>query len=204
MVWIGLSIIVVSVFFMVFFRKNIRTLIDRIKEVSRNGIRTSETPLQESVDTTVSSTEELMKALDSPVLREQEDLINKTLRDLDVKQGQEKEKLLIRYLAASHLALIFKQIDFAIWGSQIYILEHLNEQRQGVSKEDIKTPYYDDAVKKWPNFFANYSYDAYIDFLKNSNLVLEENGYLLITILGVEFLQYLIRTGSSRARFRYG
>jgi len=72
-----------------------------------------------------------------------------------------------------------------------------------VLKGDIKTSYYDDTVKKWPNFFVGYSYDAYINFLKNSNLVLEKNGYLLITILGVEFLQYLTRIGSS-ARLRYG
>ena len=202
--WTGISIIVVSVFFMVFFQKNIRTLIDRIKEVSRSGIRTSEPPSQEPVDMTASSTEKLMKELDSPVLREQEDLINNTLNKLGVKQGTEKEKLLIRYLAATHLALVFEQIYSTIWGSQIYILEHLNEQRQGVTKGDFKTLYYDDAVKKWPNIFVGYSYDAYIDFLKNSNLILEKNGYLLITIRGVEFLQYLTRTGRSGARFRSG
>ena len=202
--WTGISILAVSVFFMVFFQKNIRALIDRTKEVSRNGIRTSETPSQEPVVTTASSTEKLMKVLDSPILQEQEDLINNTLSKLGVKQGLEKEKLLIRFLAVTHLALVFKQTDSAIWGSQIYILEHLNEQRQGVSKGDIKTLYYDDAVKRWPNFFVHYSYDAYIDFLKNSNLILEKNGYLLITILGVEFLQYLTKIGSSGARFRPG
>jgi len=203
--WIGISIITVSIFFLVFFHKNIRAFIDRTKEVryGRAGVQ-AESSSQEPVDTSAHSTEKLMKALDSPVLREQEDWINQTLKGAGIKEGPDKEKVLIHYLAATHLALIFERIDSAIWGSQIYVLEHLNEKRQGVLKEDIKTFYYDEAVKKWPHFFEGYSCDAYLDFLKNSNLVLEKNGYLLITILGVEFLQYLARTGKSGARFRFG
>ena len=145
-----------------------------------------------------------MKALDSPALQEGEGFINKTLKDADVKEGPEREKLLIRYLAATTLALAFERIDSAIWGSQIYILEHLNANRSGVLKDAIKTLYYDNAVTKWPPSFTNYSYDAYLGFLKNSNLVLEQDGCLLITQLGVEFLQYLARVGKSGARFRPG
>lgn len=200
---IGISIITVCIFFMVFFQKNIRASIDRIKGVKygRAEIQT-ESPSQEPVDTTASSTEKLMKALDNPALQEGEDLINETLRKAGIKEGPEREKLLIRYLAATNLALTFERIDSVIWGSQIYILEHLNESRLGVSKEKIKAAYYDDAVEKWPPFFANYSYDNYLGFLKDSNLVLEKDRYLFITKLGVEFLQYLARIGKSGARFR--
>ena len=205
MMWIGISIIIVCIFFMVFFQKNIRVLIDKIKGVKygRAEIQTV-SPSQEPVDTTASSTEKLMKALDNPVLQEGEDLISEMLTKAGIKEGPERGKLLIRYLAATNLALIFVRIDSVIWGSQIYILEHLNVSRLGVSKEEIKTTYYDDAVKKWPPTFANYSYDAYLGFLKNSNLILEENGNMLITKLGVEFLQYLARIGKSGARFRPG
>lgn len=178
---------------------------DRIKGVKygRAEIQT-ESPSQEPVDTTVSSTEKLMKALDNPILQEGEDLISETLRKAGVKEGPEREKLLIRYLAATNLALALQRIDSVIWGSQIYILEHLNVSRSGVLKEEIKTAYYDDAVKKWPPTFTNYSYDNYLGFLKDSNLVHEQDGYLLITMLGVEFLQYLARIGKSGARFRSG
>ena len=202
---IGISIITVCIFFMIFFRKNIRASIDRIKGVKygRAEIQT-ESISQEPVDTTVSSTEKLMKALDNPVLQEGEDLISETLRKASVKEGPEREKLLIRYLAATNLALTLERIDSVIWGSQIYILEHLNVNRLGVLKDNIKTIYYDEAAEKWPPFFTNYSYDAYLGFLKNSNLVLEQDGCLLITILGVEFLQYLARIGKSGARFRIG
>ena len=203
--WIGISIIAVCIFFMVFFHKNIRALMDRIKGIKYGSTELqTESPSQEPVDTTASSTEKLMKALNNPIIQEAEDFINETLTKADVKEGPEREKLLIRYLAASHLALALERINSAIWGSQIYILEHLNVSRLGVSKEEIKTTYYDDAVKKWPPTFANYSYDAYLGFLKNSNLILEGNGNLLITKLGVEFLQYLARIGKSGARFRPG
>lgn len=202
---IGISIITVCIFFMVFFQKNIKALIDRIKGVKYGGTELqTENPSQEPVDTTVSSTEKLMKALDNPVLQEGEDLISEALRKAGVKEGPEREKLLIRYLAANNFALTVERIDSAIWGSQICILEHLNVNRLGVLKDDIKTIYYDDAAEKWPPFYTNYSYDAYLGFLKNSNLVLEQDGYLLITMLGVEFLQYLARIGKSGARFRIG
>ena len=201
--WIGISIIAVCIFFMVFFQKNIRALLDRIKGFKYGSAELqTESPSQKPVDTTASSAEKLMKALDSPALQEAEGFINKALEDADVKEGPEREKLLIRYLAATTLALAFERINSAIWGSQIYILEHLNANRSGALKDDVKTLYYDTAAAKWPPSFTNYSYDAYLGFMKNSNLVLEREGCLLITQFGVEFLQYLVRVGKSGARFR--
>ena len=61
--WIGISIIAVCIFFMVFFQKNIRALLDRIKgfKYGRAELQT-ESPSQKPVDTTASSAEKLMKA----------------------------------------------------------------------------------------------------------------------------------------------
>lgn len=202
---IGISIIIICIFFMVFFHKNIRTLIDRTKEVryGRAGIQTDNLQ-QNPPDAKPDIAEELMKAVDSPVLRKEEDFINEFLKKAGVKGGTEKEKLLTRYLASTHLAFVFEQIFSMIWGSQIYILEDLNGRRTGVLKEEIKTLYYDEAVKRWSNFFVNYSYDAYLGFLKDRNLVVEKDGRLFIADYGVEFLGYLAKTGRSGARFRFG
>jgi len=198
---IAIAITILGIFFMVFFRKNIRTFLDRADKFKYRGVEIeTENPSQEPVDTTVSSTEELMREFDSPILLEQENLINRELTSI---QGLEREKFLVRYLSITKLELAFERIYSLIWGSQICILEHLNDRRTiGASKENIKTIFYDDAVIKWPGFFTNYSYEMYLDFLKSSNLIIERGETLFITEFGVDFLQYLTRIGKSGARFK--
>jgi len=201
---ISAAIVILGIFFMVFFQKNLRALIDRIKRLKygRTEIQ-AETQPQNTPDTKPDITEQLMRQLDSPVLREREDLINEQLKKVGVQDGPDKEKVLIRYLATANLALIFERTDRLIWGSQLYILEYLNDRRPlGVLKEDIKTAYYDEAAKRWPIMFENYPYEDYLNFLKNSGLVIEKDGNLVITVFGVQFLQYLTAMGRSQARLR--
>jgi len=202
MMWLAISIITICVFFMVFFHKNIRAFIDRTRTVKyRDSEVVTENPSQEPVDTTVSPTEEYTREFDSPVLQEQKRLINEAL----TRVGPEKERFLVRELAITQLSLAFERTYSTIWGGQICILEELNDRRTlGSSKEEIKTSFYDVAVTKWPNYFTNYSYDEYLDFLKASNLMREENETLFINALGIEFLQYLTQTGKSGARFKPG
>jgi hypothetical protein len=202
---IALAIIIVCLAFMLIFRKEIQSLLNRTKTVKYGGgeIQT-ENPSQEPINATASSTDAIMKKFDNPLLREQEEIINENLKKDGILQA-DKEKVLIRYLALTHFELSFLRIESAIWGSQIYILEELNDRRtSGSSKESIKINHYDDAVKKWPERFVGYTFDMYLDFLKSSNLVLERDGNLYITNLGVEFLQYLAKIGRSGARFRPG
>ncbi len=111
--------------------------------------------------------------------------------------------MLIRHLASSQIFFSFELVDNVIWGSQIYILENLNGNRQGVFKKELKK-FYDDAEKNWPTTFSIYPYDAYIGFLKTLNVITEKNERLFITDYGIEFLVYLARTGRSNARLRYG
>lgn len=200
---IAIAITILGIFFMVFFRKNIRAFIDRaIKVKYPGGELETRNPSQEPVDTTVSSTEDRMREFDSPVLLEQENLINRELTSI---QGLERERFLVRALATTNLAFAFEQIHSTIWGSQICLLEHLNNRRIiGASKEDIRISYYEDAATRWPAFFTNFSYDMYLGFLKESNLIIERGETLLITEFGVDFLQYLTRTGKSGTRFKYG
>lgn len=200
--WIAISIAAICIVFMVLFQKNIRAFIDRAYKFKYpGGELVTKNPSQELVDTTVSSTEDRMREFDSPILREQENLINESL----TRVGPEKERFLVRDLAITKLSLAFERIYSVIWGSQIYILEYLNDRRLiGALKEDIKTSFYDDAVRRWPDRFVGYSFDMYLGFLKESNLIIEKNESLFITNFGVEFLRYLTSTGKSGARFKPG
>ena len=55
--------------------------------------------------------------------------------------------------------------------------------------------FYDFAVEQYPQFYENYSYDDYINFLYSSSLITEKDGNVGITILGVDFLKYLTEVG---------
>jgi hypothetical protein len=204
--WIAIAIpatvIPIIIFFFVFFRKNIAALIDRTKMVKFPGTEIQATaPTQKPVETKPDETEKLMNALESPALKATEDEIRK---DLENRGTVDKEKVLIRYLAVASLSILFERINALIWGSQIYILEHLNTIRTGVNKDEIKRLFYDDAITRYPLYYVGYSYEAYLRFLKASQLIIEENEILKITNLGVEFLRYLAETGRSTARFRPG
>jgi len=220
--WIAVAIVVVSIFFMLLFQKNIRKLIDRIKsgKAGKYQFQTN-SPTQNSSGLQAGSAEKLvggvephnlgdspedrlMDALNSPAIKEIEKSIKEILIKAGVEEGPKKEKLLLRYLAATELAFHFQRIEHTIWGSQIYILEYLNDNRNGALQDKIKQSFYDDAVKKWPSFFTNYPYEHYIGYLIAERLLVENNGHVCITTFGVEFLQYLVRAGKSGARFREG
>lgn len=197
------AVIAICYIFMKIFRQSIEGLFGRIREISKKGIKTAPEQQQKLADTNALSKEQLMEAFDSPILREQENAIQKDLTTRGITDSNDMVKVLTRHFAATKLFLSFEVVDNLIWGSQIYILEELNGKRMGATKEDIKI-FYDDSEKKWPQLFSGYPYDAYLDFLKNLTVITEQDGRLFITIYGVEFLGYLVKTGRSNARFRIG
>jgi hypothetical protein len=197
-VW-PLAVVVIVIFFMIFFRRDIRTLLGRVREISRQGIRTSPEAPQEAPDLKQESLEELMKAFDSLALREREKLIRKELEARGLKEDPHTIKVLIRHLAGTQLCLVFERVNSLIWGSQIAILEFLNSARQGALAESIKG-FYDAAAARYPDAFKEYSFEDYLGFLLSTGLLVKDNGQHRITQMGVEFLSYLAATG--RTGFR--
>ena len=56
--------------------------------------------------------------------------------------------------------------------------------------------FYENAKERNPRFYENYPYEQYLDFLKAYDLILfEKDGRIGITILGRDFLKYIIETG---------
>jgi hypothetical protein len=202
--WIAIVLFGIAVLFMLIFRSNIAALIDRVKsfKVGDKEVQVG-APAQSPPDVKPDATEELMKAIDNPVVLREEDAIR---RDLETRHipTQDREKVLIRIVALTNLRMFFEGIYSLIWGSQIYVLEHLNGLHNGAPKSEVKKLFYDDAAAKYPLHFTAYPFEGYIGFLKNSKLVIEDGEILCITDLGVEFLAYLARTGRSLARFRPG
>ena len=168
------AIVIVSYIFMRRFRPSIEALLGRIREIGPSGLKAAPNQKQGSPDVKKMPVNELMREFDNPILREREAAIQKDLEKRDISSDSDKVRVLTRYLAATQLSLMFEAIYQLIWGSQIYILEHLNTIRPGDSTNKVKEIFYDDAVKRYPVIFADYSYENYLGFLKNAGFVVEE------------------------------
>jgi hypothetical protein len=59
------------------------------------------------------------------------------------------------------------------------------------SRDSLKR-YYEFVKKSNAKVFEDYDYEHYLGYLFNMKLISEENGRVMITPLGVDFLKYLI------------
>src|SRR5713101_1066156 len=79
-------------------RKPLIRLIDRTKKIGKLGLEATEQPPGEAI--TASPGHELMKAFDNALVVEQEGRILADLDRLKVPTGADRERVLVRYLAA--------------------------------------------------------------------------------------------------------
>jgi len=114
---------------------------------------------------------------------------------LELDTDGDKIKTLKNYSTILYIMLYFDTVYNAIFGSQIRLLERLNTL-QLESKESLKF-FYDNAEKQNPSFFENYSYEAYLSFLFSFTLIREDGNAIRITILGSDFLKYIIATNKN-------
>ncbi|MHC4633017.1 MAG: hypothetical protein ACYS9C_17365 [Planctomycetota bacterium] len=205
--WIAIAIVVVVpicvIFFCIYFQQNIRAFIDRSKSIQGRGINidASGKP-QNPARTEDSSVDELMKAFDNPILKEQEQRIKADFKTRGVQNEADKIEILTRHLAATQIGLACVTIDAQIYGSQVTLLQFLNT-KHNLPKERLKT-FYDAAVSIYPNIFQNYSYEQYLAFLINWGLIIEKDNNFSITQFGVEFLSYLTKIKRNDPGIRYG
>jgi len=108
---------------------------------------------------------------------------------------EEREEVLFTYSQLLHLTKHFNNIYSSIYGSQINILTRLNSS-VFETKETLQG-YYEFAKASFPKTYENYSYDNYLNYLKSFSLIIEEAGAINLTILGKDFLKYILESGYS-------
>lgn len=139
---------------------------------------------------------ELMRALDSSTLRLQENSIKEDLENQGLRNSEAIE-VLIRYLANAQITLIFNEIDYEIWGSQVELLQFLNSS-PGSSAEELRT-FYNLAVQRSANsmeFIKNQTFEQYLQFLTSYELITELEGSYHISHIGRDFLLFLTARGT--------
>ncbi len=135
---------------------------------------------------------------DQPLVLQTMQSIAATLEALGfTAQTPETAPLLVRHLAVTQIMQAREFIYRLIFGSQIAALKLL---MNGPATADRLRSLYDKAVAASPEYFASYTYDQWLAFLVQVQLIQPvqqpENGFE-ITLLGREFLNWLFVTGLS-------
>lgn len=113
----------------------------------------------------------------------------------------ERERMLIRYTATREVVICLERIWNTIYESQITVLERLNPTP--IREENIKQIYLITS-QAYVDVYMNFSYEQWFSFLTSEGLVTAQPGQVYgITVLGREFLKYIIATGKSRTQKRY-
>jgi len=197
--WPHVALIFALVFIFVFNRP-LREFIGRIKSVGKDGLSTETAPTLQNEDVRQKAVDELMRLGDSPLMLEAEKLIRIDIEERGLNAESDSCKVLIRHLAATQIALDFEQIYNLIFGSQIFLLKKLNEVvGQGLEEEQIEKHYH--AVQEiYPDSFGDWSFEQYLQFMFSRNLLTKQDGKIHITVKGVEFLVWMVKTGHSESR----
>ena len=115
----------------------------------------------------------------------------KDLKDRNIDAAPDREKALVRALAAANIIQHFERVYGVLWASQLVCLRYLNPRDNGANRSEI-IPVYEAAKNEYPSWYQDYSFDRWLGFLKQMNLVLERDSKLVITVAGREFLKYLV------------
>jgi hypothetical protein len=188
-------VLVIAITAIFVFSKPLERLLDRTKKisVSKSSLDTTATAQGTSIERKPSRAEELLSPFENALLLEQEAAIRQDLSNRRIDDSAEREKVLIRHLAAAY---IYNRFDYTyqwIFGSQVSALQHLNVVGTA-SKNDLEGMYTIATITD-PGFYANYSFDQWINFMVYFLLMRVDGDKVGITIAGTEFLKFLVDGG---------
>jgi hypothetical protein len=107
---------------------------------------------------------------------------------------QDREDFYLRLFGVGIAAYFYDETWWIIWRSQLLLLQRLNVSV--LSLDEART-FYADAAKAAPEVYATYSYDAWLNFLVERQMILQQGTQLALTERGRDFLKYLIHHGRS-------
>lgn len=169
----------------------------RVTSIDKTGIKTQPNPDSQREDLKrVEAAQELTLEIGNTiVLQEVETRIRSDLVSRNLQDDGETSKVLIKYLAATKVALEFEQIHNLIFGSQILLLKKLNEVTGIGQVSSLVQAHFTHVQLSFPDSFSNWSLEKYLNFLFERALIVRQDDNYHITNLGKEFLVWMARTG---------
>lgn len=172
-----------------------RPIVDLINRITKVGYGNKSIVAKQQITASVKKSEEIshidrIVGLFRPETIEMfREAVSKETEVSKLKTPDEQIERLTNYSSLLYIMRHFDIVYNNIFGSQIRILEYVNSH-SGQTVQALEF-FYENAKKYHPKFYENYSYEEYLNFLFDFNLIIEENGVVNITILGIDFLKYL-------------
>ena len=197
-----LAVTVIAVIAMLLFQKPIVRFVDRAKKIGTTGIEAGASD-QDTAKSEVgpSAADEFARLFDNQLLVEREESIRTELVRIVGADQTQKEKTLIRIIAAQAIRQQFDTTYRTIWGSQLNALEITNATPGGVPLGVFET-LYNQAVARHKELYANYSFGQWLEYMESHLLSIREDDKIYITLTGREFLKYIIHQGYTL--YKYG
>ena len=182
---------------MLLFRKPIVRFIDRAKKIGTTGIEAAGAGDQDTAKSEVgpSAADEFARLFDNQFLIEREDSIRTDLVRIVAGADQaQKEKILLRIIAAQAIRQQFETTYQSIWGSQLNALAITNTTPGSVQLVVFKT-LYNQAEAQHKEWYTNYSFEQWLQYMEIQLLIIKKDDKISITLTGREFLKYIIHQG---------
>jgi hypothetical protein len=188
--------IVVALFFIVLCRAELRDFIKRIYAISpTRGLKATQQRQQTiqivSAHTGSDFTRDLAAIVDPYILDQRINSIYAEFDSREIKEGN-REEYLVRLLAAALTREWFERIYSFILGSQIRLLQKLNEMSPGLTEEEVKS-FYQSAATQFPEIYQSFKFEDWRTFLETTcGFIRNEDDRYTITPYGFGFLKYIV------------
>lgn len=136
---------------------------------------------------------ELLKAFQSSIVTTEEVTIKKQLSEAKITSEQ-AINVLINHLANANLTISLLAIDKLIFPEQIKLLLHLNTQFAPIPETNL-FHFYEEWVNKTK--LNNFTFENFLGFLSQYRLIAQSIQGYSISVLGKEYLSFLIRIGKA-------
>ena len=141
-----------------------------------------------------SAADEFARLFDNQLLVQREGWLRTELVRIVGTDQTQKEKFLLRMIAAQTIVQQFEATYRTIYGSQLNALEITNATPGGVQLGIFAT-LYNQAAARDKELYANYSFEQWLEYIERQALSIRKDDKIHITLEGREFLKYIMHQG---------
>jgi hypothetical protein len=135
---------------------------------------------------------ELLDKLTEPLVQERKALIDENFKAQSTFTN--REQFLHHHLALALIFLEFERHYRLIFGSQLRLLQTLSST-PGMELSEIEAFFFLPIKQTHSAFYVNYTFEQWLEYLREAGLVQITGKKVFITDKGKEFLKFLIQFG---------
>lgn len=193
-------ILILSLVFMLVFHQNIRRMLDRAKQVGRDGVffESAQNPPPITIIEEKDKSQHLLGGLTTLLtIKDNLQIIEQHLISQNLNDDPQKIINLLKHdLADVYFILRCERVYNIIFGTQIQLLKQLQQVvPNGLSQQSIDDHF--NKISKHYDVHSNFDSNKYMFFLIQAGLVIIKDGIYHLTNFGADFLTWLQRAGLS-------